>query len=140
MEYGEFKAKKTFYNGVWFDSALESRVAEALDDLRIKWDFHKYAFRDKHFPYGQYTPDFVLGDGRVVEVAGIFDDRHSRNTHILAHLMKSKSHKPMVLVINGDGDTTEWYCYYENGEEYITSRSGDPWNGFSNIFAAAQRA
>jgi hypothetical protein len=139
-EYGKFKAKRTFYSGIWFDSMLESRVAEALDDLGIGWEFHTSALRDKSFPYGRYTPDFMLKDGRIVEVAGVFDPRHDRNTRVLAHILKSNINAPTVLVIDGDGNTTEWYCYTQNGVEYTGNRVGQPWNGLTNIFDAANKA
>lgn len=138
--YGKYQPKKTFYNGVMFDSVLESKVAEALDELGIEWRFHEFAYRDKAFPYGSYTPDFVLGDGRVVEVAGVWDDRHDRNARVLAHILRSRMEHPALLVIDGNGDTYGWYTYVSGGEEYADSFQYVAWGSYRNIFEAARGA
>jgi hypothetical protein len=59
---------------------------------------------------------------------------------VLAHILKSNINAPTVLVIDGDGNTTEWYCYTQNGVEYTGNRVGQPWNGLTNIFDAANKA
>lgn len=137
MGYGQFKAKKTFYSGVWFDSNLEARTAEALDALGIQWEFHADCFRDRGFPYGQYTPDFKLGDGRYVEVAGVFDERHSRNAQTLARLLGAGGDAPMLIVVNGNGDCTEWFVSEQRGMKSVLSRTCYQFGADANIFKAA---
>lgn len=138
MGYEQFKAKKTFYNGVWFDSNLEARAAEAFDALGIRWEFHTICFRDRRFPYGQYTPDFKLSDGRYVEVAGVFDDRHAQNTVVLTDLLGSTGEKPLLIVVNGKGECQEWFKTHVNGERFIAHRTCYSFDPSGNLFKAAQ--
>lgn len=78
--YGTYQAKRTFYNGVWFKSNLEARVAEALDDLGVRWEYETRCFRDRRYEGGQYTPDFWLPECfAYLEVAGVIDERHMNN-------------------------------------------------------------
>lgn len=140
LEYGQFKAKKTFYNGVMFDSNLEARTAEALDEIGIRWSFHETCFRDRRFPYGQYTPDFMLQDGRFVEVAGVFDDRHERNAQVLTHLLGSTGERPTLIVVDGNGDCREWFETEVDGETAICSRTCYQFDSSGNLFQAASKA
>lgn len=123
--YGRYRAKKTNYHGTWYDSMLEAKVAEAMDDLGIVHEYHRQAFRDRSFPYGQYTPDFHVpdyrkvegwaGDGPLndmyVEVCGVFDERHRGNVEALAAILGKDG---AVAVIDGDGRCTT-YCMWPDG-------------------------
>lgn len=82
------KAKKMYYNGEKFDSNLESKTAEALDDLDIPWEYHRQGCRSRGFPGGQYTPDFYLpGLSAYVEVAGVWDETHRVRAELFIKLM-----------------------------------------------------
>ena len=135
--YGQFKAKKTFYKGTMFDSNLEARTAEALDEIGIGWSFHEACFRDRRFPYGQYTPDFMLNDGRFVEVAGVFDERHERNAQVLTHLLGSTGDRPTLIVVDGDGNCREWFETEIDGETAILHRECHQFGQSGNLFEDA---
>lgn len=139
MGYEQYRAKRTFYKGIWFDSNLEARTAEALDALGIQWQFHADCFRDSRFPYNQYTPDFKLADGRYIEVAGFFDERHEMNARVLSMLLGAGGDKPMLIVVDGNGDCKEWFVTSigNGGEEITLSRTCYQFGPDANIFKAA---
>ncbi len=123
--YDKYKAKKTNYNGTWFDSNLEARTAEALDKLNIRWTFHENCFRGGMFPKGVYTPDFCLPDLRTfIEVAGVFDERHEGNVRVLADLLDGDG---SVTVVDGDGDMSEWVKKEINGERRVVKSIYPSW-------------
>lgn len=137
MGYEKYKAKRTFYGGTWFDSNLEARTAESLDALGISWEFHADCFRDRRFPYGQYTPDFKLGGGAYVEVAGVFDDRHRRNVRTLCEILGSPADNPLVMVVDGNGDVRGYFV--EDGQlKFRNAAFGD--GRTPNLFEAASGA
>ena len=137
MGYEQYRAKRTYYKGIWFDSNLEARTAEALDALGVQWEFHADCFRDREFSYGQYTPDFKLADGRYIEVAGVFDKRHSRNAQTLARLLGAGGDAPKLIVVNGDGDCTEWFVSGPDNRKMVLSRTCYQFSSDANIFKAA---
>lgn len=78
MEYPQ--AKRCLYNGTWFKSNLEGKVAEALDRLGAEWQYEPVVVRGRDFIGGQYTPDFFLpASSCYLEVAGRWDERHDAN-------------------------------------------------------------
>lgn len=79
----EIAAKRTKYRGIWFKSSLEARVAEALDELGVAWEYESRGFRGSRYRGGQYTPDFYLPELSVyIEVVGRIDDRHLHNARV----------------------------------------------------------
>lgn len=74
------QAKRCLYNGTWFKSNLEGKVAEALDRLGAEWQYEPVVVRGTAFAGGQYTPDFFLpASNCYLEVAGRWDERHDAN-------------------------------------------------------------
>ncbi len=61
------KAIETRYAGCRFRSRTEARWAVFLDQLGIGWDYEAQGF---HTPAGGYLPDFLLENGRFVEIKG----------------------------------------------------------------------
>ena len=69
---------KTEYNGVLYDSKVESRFAELLDTLNIKFTPHvkyqvipKIAMKNGSTSRAShYIADFVLEDGTVIDIKG----------------------------------------------------------------------
>lgn len=109
MGYGNYRAKKTLYNGTWYDSNLEARVAEALDALGFTWEYHRQCFRDRRFPYGQYTPDFHLPNSDTyIEVCGVYDERHEANVRVLCEILgvAAPNDTRMLVVCGREGGTT----------------------------------
>lgn len=117
MPYNEnIRAKKTYYNGTWYDSNAEAKVAEALDDIGLVYEYHRQCFRDKRFPWGQYTPDFHLPNtDTYIEVAGVFDQRHRGNLTTFCEIVGSHDANNgwRVWFIDSDGNARS--CHLENG-------------------------
>lgn len=113
------QAKETLYNGTMFRSNLESKVAEALDELGIKWEYEKKAIRDRRFPKRKYTPDFYLPEtGVFIEVTGDWDEAH-RSKVLLAETVLSELSGydeafPRVLGIDSNG-----YIVWPHGPEMV---------------------
>lgn len=59
-----------------FRSGFESKVAKDLTDNGVYWEYEQRKF-DLVIPRS-YTPDFVLGNGVVLEVKGYFDAEDRR--------------------------------------------------------------
>lgn len=97
--YEKIPSVKTKYNGTWYKSRLEAKVAEAMDDLGIEWEYEKYKFVDKRYQGGQYTPDFKIPRDHIyIEVVGKIDIRHRRNAMQFVELENCIS-----LMFDGDG-------------------------------------
>lgn len=78
--YAVHPARKTKYNGRWFYSNLEAKVAEAMDRLGIVWEYTPVTFRGSQYQGGQYTPDFRLPNENIyIETVGVIDVRHRSN-------------------------------------------------------------
>lgn len=59
-----------------FRSGFESKVAKDLTDNGVYWEYEQHKF-NLVIPRS-YTPDFVLGNGVVLEVKGYFDAEDRR--------------------------------------------------------------
>ena len=59
-----------------FRSGFESEVAKDLSNFSVPWTYETQKY-DLVIPR-RYTPDFVLGNGRVIEVKGYFDSEDRR--------------------------------------------------------------
>ena len=116
MGYEEHKAKQTHYGGIWFDSNMEAKTAESLDILGIPFEFHTKCFRDRRFPYKQYTPDFYLpSTDAYIEVCGVFDKRHEDNVRTLCDILQvGTDGAPRVMVVGSGTGFTEG-CYIDEG-------------------------
>ena len=121
-KYSDYKAKKTFYRGKWYDSNFEAKVAESLDDHGVAYEYQRQCFRDKSFPWGQFTPDFHIPDARnslgidtgmdfYVEVAGVFDGVHKAKVDTLSRMLSGMSY---VCVIRDNGNCTTYS--FEHGD------------------------
>lgn len=117
MPYNDnYRAKSTFYRGVWYDSNTEAKVAEALDDIGIVYEYHRQCFRDKRFPWGQYTPDFHLPNtDTYIEVAGVLDQRHRGNLTTFCEIVGSCDPGNIWRVWFIDGEGNAKACHIENG-------------------------
>ena len=74
------KAKKTLYHGIKYDSSIEAKTAEALDNLGIGFQHTRVGTRGKQYIGGQCTPDFYLPNMNIyLEVAQFWDKRHHDN-------------------------------------------------------------
>lgn len=134
MPYNDnFRAKKTYYSGTWYDSNTEAKVAEALDDIGIVYEYHRQCFRDKRFPWGQYTPDFHLPNSDTyIEVAAVFDQRHRGNLTTFCEIIGSNdpNNEWRVWFIDSDGNVRA--CYLDNGQLKLRNAP------FQNVFYAAE--
>lgn len=135
MGYEQYKPKRTLYEGTWFDSNLEARVAEALDRLGIGWWSKDVCLRGGRFPYGQYTPDFRLSTGLLLEVAGVFDARHQGNALVACDLLGSTREHPTLVMVDNRGDS--WGLWVD--EDGDLRRRPFAWggDGQANLFDAA---
>lgn len=135
---GTSYAKKTWYNGQWYDSGAEAKCAESLDVLGFKWQYAKVSYR---FGGGtQYTPDFVLDCGIVIEVKGTWDSRAEFDA--IKFLSTSSDD---YFVCDGDGELTlcelrdgqlvKWSLYYDRTAKRFTTTWAP--GLYSNLFAAA---
>ena len=137
MGYEQYKAKKTWYNGEEFESNLEARVAEALDELGIEWEYHDRCMRGGRFPYRQYTPDFRLVDSDLlIEVAGIFDERHQNNAIVACQMLRSAHDNVRLVLVDGHGDV---YCLYAEDGRLVKDRGFIQHDGecIANVFDSA---
>ena len=66
-----------------FRSGFESEVAKDLSNCGVPWTYETQKY-DLVIPR-RYTPDFVLGNGRVIEVKGYFDSEDRRKDESKAH-------------------------------------------------------
>ena len=117
MPYNDYyKAKKTFYRGTWYDSNTEAKIAEALDDMGMVYEYHCQCFRDKRFQYGQYTPDFHLPNtDTYIEVAGVLDQRHRGNLTTFCELVGSYDPGNAWRVWFVDGNGNAYACHLSQG-------------------------
>lgn len=109
----EIRPKKTIYRGQTYRSMAEAKTAEALDRLGLTFEYECAAARGPLYVGGQYTPDFWVPDlNAYIEVAGVWDERHERNTAEFAQEMncygwfdgdRSCIGKPYMMMVNGDG-------------------------------------
>lgn len=126
------QAKKTYYRGTWYDSNTEAKIAEAFDDLGIVYEYHRQCFRDKRFPYGQYTPDFHLPNtDQYVEVAWALDQRHRGNLTTFCEMMGyTDADGTKALFIDSSGNVRRCWLF----EGVLLSRKSN----VENIFEAAE--
>ena len=62
------------YRGVRMKSKLETHVAEAFDNLGLRWEYEPVTFCGSAYRAAQYTPDFYLPDlNCYVEATGTWD-------------------------------------------------------------------
>ena len=105
------QAKKCLYDGFWFKSNLEGKVAESLDKLGISWNYEPMVARGRQYVGGQYTPDFHLVESDVyIEVAGDWDSRHEHNSRELFSDLGcaawdefDRGGRPMIMHVDGNG-------------------------------------
>lgn len=134
MPYDEnIRAKKTYYRGAWYDSNAEAKVAEALDDIGIVHEYHRQCFRDKRFPWGQYTPDFHLPNtDTYIEVAGVLDQRHRGNLATFCEIIGSNDANNGWRVWFVDSEGNARACYLEGNQ--LKMRNAP----IPNVFYAAE--
>lgn len=128
-------AKRTKYRGIWFKSSLEARVAEALDELGVAWEYESRGFRDKAYSGGQYTPDFYLPDLHVyIEVVGRIDERHLRNAQVFCRSQNAAN----LELWPEDGfpritENTPAFVFVTSGGFLMDANQRKVNNGWSNI-------
>lgn len=84
--------KRVEYKGVRFRSSWEVRVAAALDELGMRWEYEPTRF---DFGDQTYRPDFYLPDEGVYwEVKGYFTPRAQR----AVRLFRERQSEPLVVV------------------------------------------
>ena len=105
------QAKRCLYNGIWFKSNLEGKVAESFDNLGIEWQYEPVVVRGPQFVGGQYTPDFYLPELNIyIEAAGVWDEKHESNAAEFCFNAGCcswsawvKKSAPRFLAVNGQG-------------------------------------
>ena len=55
-----------------YRSGLEVKLSEFLDELKIKYIYEGIKIEWEDLAYRQYTPDFVLPNGIIIETKGLF--------------------------------------------------------------------
>lgn len=72
----ELQAQKDWYNGIEFRSKLESKTAQALDNLGIAWEYEPEGYKLSNGMW--YRPDFWLPDAKqYVECKGVMSKEDS---------------------------------------------------------------
>lgn len=104
-QYERHKPKKTFYNGRWYKSNMEAKVAESLDRHNAPWEYEPCCFLDSRFKYGQYTPDFRIFNSSgeafcYIEVCGEYDNYHRQRCHTLAAIIEEGRLPGVVVVVS----------------------------------------
>jgi len=107
---------ETLYSGTYFRSRLEARWAVFMDCAGIEWSYEP-AWVNIKFPGGveiNWRPDFLLEDGRWVEVKGSLDERaHERllliaesvgDVVVLGRIPQDGWHWPVQLHRCDDGE------------------------------------
>lgn len=108
-----YESKKTFYDGKWFRSSLEARVARALNTLAIPYEYEKQKFEDGCFEHDCYTPDFYLPEQRVyIEAAGNWDNRHINQAANFYSFCDGGDKAPFYLAELASFDYPKGSCYY----------------------------
>jgi len=75
-----------------YRSGLENQVAKYLKDNKIKFLYEKVKIEWEDLAYRTYTPDFVLGNGIIIETKGMFTASDRRK-----HLCIKKQHPKLDI-------------------------------------------
>ena len=68
-----------------YRSGLEVKLSEFLDELKIKYIYEGIKIEWEDLAYRQYTPDFVLPNGIIIETKGLFTVADRRKHICIQH-------------------------------------------------------
>lgn len=89
----EPQAQKDWYNGIEFRSKLESKTAQALDNIGVKYEYEPAGYKLTNGMW--YRPDFWLPDAhQFVECKGKMDSTDSAKIY---GLVEDTGHSVMVI-------------------------------------------
>lgn len=89
----EIKAQEDWYNGIKFRSKLESKTAQALDNLGIAYQYEPNGYKLSNGMW--YRPDFWLPDAKqFIECKGVMKET---DTAKIIGLVSDTSHSVIVL-------------------------------------------
>jgi hypothetical protein len=86
------KAKPRRHVKAKYRSGLEDQVAAFLLPIQKELRYEKIKIEWEDLMYRSYTPDFVLDNGIIVEVKGLFDNEDRRK-----HLAVKKQHPELDI-------------------------------------------
>ena len=118
----EVQAQRDWYNGIEFRSKLESKTAQALDNIGIRYEYEPKGYKLSNGMW--YRPDFYLPDARqFVECKGVMSSEDSAK---VVGLVEDTGKS--VLVISYDNAMLVMRFWDEpNGE--IVAYTGNDYDG-----------
>ena len=88
MNYARFShARKYGYR-----SGLEKKLADELKALKVKFSYESLKIEWEDLAYRTYTPDFILGNGIIIESKGMFTAADRRK-----HLAIQRQHPKLDI-------------------------------------------
>lgn len=88
MDSKQFKAARKY----GYRSGLEQKLALYLTNLRVNYSYESIKIEWEDLAYRTYTPDFILGNGIIVETKGMFTTMDRRK-----HLAIKKQHPKLDI-------------------------------------------
>ena len=88
MNYVAFRAARKY----GYRSGLEHKLSIYLDELKVSYAYEKVKIEWEDLAYRTYTPDFVLGNGIIVETKGMFTAADRRK-----HLAIKRQHPKLDI-------------------------------------------
>lgn len=114
----EVQAQKDVYKGIEFRSKLESKTAQALDNIGIAWEYEPDGYKLTNGMW--YRPDFWLPDARqFVECKGVMDEKDSAK---IFGLVEDVS---LPVVVLSYTNAMMVMRFFDNPDHEIVAYSGD---------------
>lgn len=111
----EIKAQEDWYNGIKFRSKLESKTAQALDNLGIAYQYEPDGYKLSNGMW--YRPDFWLPDAKqFIECKGIMSKEDSAK---VCGLVQDLGYEAVVISYENIMLVVRWY------DGHIVTYSGD---------------
>ena len=101
----DLQAQKDWYNGIEFRSKLESKTAQALDNISIRYEYEPEGYKLTNGMW--YRPDFWLPDVKqFIECKGIMSSTDSAK---IVGLVEDTNHPVFVISYDNAMFVTKWW-------------------------------
>lgn len=110
---GELQAQRDWYNGIEFRSKLESKTAQALDNIGIRYEYEPDGYKLSNGMW--YRPDFWLPDAKqFIECKGVMSSTDSAK---VVGLVKDTGRQVLVLSYENAMLVTHFFNIFNNNIE-----------------------
>ena len=101
----DLQAQKDWYNGIEFRSKLESKTAQALDNIGIRYEYEPEGYKLTNGMW--YRPDFWLPDVKqFIECKGVMSSTDSAK---IVGLVEDTNHPVFVISYDNAMFVTKWW-------------------------------